>query len=93
MSVNQQQRRQRTGTGVATAFLVALCLVPAAAQDGTRPRLCPQDAPEGVRLPSRPGCDTVSERQRSSGDGFRDLGNGVSLKLGGRARLDVETRR
>lgn len=91
--MNHQHRRHHIGPGAAAALLAVLGLAPATAGGGTRPRLCPQDAPEGVHLPPRPGCDTVSERRPASGDGFRDLGNGVSLKLGGRARLDVETRR
>lgn len=59
---------------------------------GERPvsRLCPEDAPEGVRLPPRPGCrDEALRAAPRDGEGFVDLGNGTHLRVGGRTRLDV----
>ncbi|GJE42613.1 hypothetical protein [Methylobacterium soli] len=66
-----------------------------AARAGERPapaRLCPEDAPEGVRLPSRPGCGR-SVPGAAAADGFRDLGNGVKLRIGGRVSADYGVRR
>lgn len=57
---------------------------------GRRPvrPLCPEDAPEGVRLPPQPGCGKpVSPPRAAADDGFRDLG-GVKLRIGG--RVDAE---
>jgi hypothetical protein len=82
-----------------TALLVLVpCLAgPPAAGEPGRPRLCPEDAPEGVRLPPRAGCgraETTASQGRTQGrDGFRDLGNGVSVRIGGRAAAEFGVRR
>ncbi|MGU3540734.1 hypothetical protein [Methylobacterium sp. A54F] len=78
-----------------TALLVLVpCLVhPAAAGELGRPRLCPEDAPEGVRLPPRPGCGRAEAAVPRGRDGFRDLGNGVSVRVGGRAAAEFGVRR
>jgi len=76
--------------------LLAFCAVVlldagAWAGEGTRPRaarpLCPQDAPEGVRLPDRPGCSTAPEVRTPDAGGFRDVG-GVRLRIGGRVSAE-----
>ena len=64
----------------------ALCLGAGAAgaAERTPPHLCPENAPEGVRLPPRPGCGTERPKPTSAdAQGFRDLG-GVKLRVGGR---------
>ncbi|MDR7038783.1 hypothetical protein J2X36_003554 [Methylobacterium sp. BE186] len=65
----------------------------AAGDRSARPRLCPEDAPEGVRLPSRPGCGREPLRAPARGDGFVDLGNGVQVRINGRASADFGVRR
>lgn len=70
-------------------ILVALLCVggtlPVEAADRTAPaRLCPEDAPEGVRLPPRAGCAGQAQRRDAvDAQGFRDVG-GVKLRIGGR---------
>ena len=74
----------------------ALVLVPPAALAGERPapaRRCPEDAPEGVRLPPQPGCGRPDSRAAAAPDGFRDLGNGMKLRIGGRVSADYDVRR
>lgn len=88
----------RTGTGARrrlalAAGLCAVTLLARPAEAGERSRLCPQDAPEGVRLPQRPGCESREERPARGGDGFRDLGNGTQLRIGGRAGVEAGARR
>ncbi|NGM33317.1 hypothetical protein G4G93_05115 [Methylobacterium sp. DB0501] len=57
-----------------------------------RPRLCPQDAPPGVRLPDRPECrETPPAAVRATAPGFIDLGNGTSLRVSGRAAVEFGT--
>lgn len=56
------------------------------------PRLCPDDAPEGVRLPPRPNCKAAPRRAAKADDGFRDLG-GVRLRIGGRVGAEYGLRR
>ncbi|ACA17450.1 hypothetical protein M446_3039 [Methylobacterium sp. 4-46] len=81
------------------ALLVLLGLVAAAgaARGGeARPRLCPQDAPPGVRLPDRPGCREAPRPEplrAGPAPGFVDLGNGTQLRVGGRAVFEAGTRR
>ncbi|MEA1831487.1 hypothetical protein U8607_05260 [Methylobacterium durans] len=73
---------------------LALMVNPALAGDrSARPRLCPEDAPEGVRLPNRPGCGREPVRAPARSDGFVDLGNGVEVRIGGRASADFGVRR
>ncbi|MFE1598443.1 hypothetical protein [Methylobacterium sp. ID0610] len=56
-----------------------------------RPRLCPQDAPPGVRLPDRPECREAPPL-RAKAPGFVDLGNGTQLRISGRAGFEVGIR-
>jgi hypothetical protein len=65
-----------------------------AAEGPARPRLCAQDLPEGAHLPPQPGCDgrTVPAASREK-NGFRDLGEGVSVRIGGRAGAEFGARR
>lgn len=54
------------------------------AAERTPPHLCPENAPEGVRLPQRPGCGPARQKPALRDDqGFRDIG-GVKLRVGGR---------
>ena len=91
--VRGSNRAGRLAAGAAAGIAACLAVACATAAEGPRSRLCPQDAPEGVRLPPRAGCDTVTDRQRAEAGGFRDLGNGVTLRVGGRSRLDLYTGR
>jgi hypothetical protein len=57
----------------------------------------PADAPPGVRVPDRPGCQPLrpgkpAETRSKAGrePGFIDLGNGTEVRISGRVR--VETR-
>lgn len=76
------------------ALTLALALAAGAAQSAerpARPRFCPEDAPEGVRLPPQPGCGTREKAVRRD-DGFRDLG-GIQVKVGGRVGAEYGVRR
>ncbi|BCM87469.1 hypothetical protein NS228_03000 [Methylobacterium indicum] len=88
-------------TARSSAILALAVLVPAAValpavagERGVRPaRLCPQDAPPGVRLPDRPDCREAPQAVRSgAAPGFIDLGNGTSLRVSGRAAYEVGAR-
>ncbi|MBY0258660.1 hypothetical protein [Methylobacterium sp.] len=75
---------------VLLALLCLGALVPGAAGAGERPvppRLCPEDAPEGVRLPPRPDCGTGTRRPAAPSRGVHDLG-GVQLRIGGRVSAE-----
>lgn len=76
--------------------LMAILLAAGSAQAGevrARPRLCPEDLPDGAHLPAQAGC---AGRDRSPvkgrGDGFVDLGNGTSVRIGGRATAEYGVR-
>jgi hypothetical protein len=57
-------------------------------------RLCPDDLPEGAHLPPQPGCSGRDRApRRGRGDGFVDLGNGTSVRIGGRAAAEYGVRR
>lgn len=73
----------------------ALPLGPLAAAERREPsRVCPEDLPEGAHLPPQPGCAGASHAPaKSRGDGFVDLGNGTSVRIGGRAAADYGVRR
>lgn len=74
------------------ALLLAIAALPAAAgeRSAQRPRLCPQDAPPGVRLPDRPECrEAPPTSVRATAPGFVDLGNDTSLRVSGRAAYEV----
>lgn len=72
----------------------ALASVSVVAGEGPRRPPCPADAPQGVRLPDRPGC-AVREGvlPRRAPPGVIDFGDGASLRVGGRVRGEVEVRR
>lgn len=81
---------------------LAICLLaavlplgPLAAAERRGPsRLCPEDLPEGAHLPPQPGCTSAGQAAvKSHGDGFVDLGNGTSVRIGGRAAADYGVRR
>ncbi|KQT84883.1 hypothetical protein ASG51_02100 [Methylobacterium sp. Leaf465] len=56
----------------------------AGAAERTKPHLCPENAPEGVRLPPQPGCAAAGPKPAApDSQGFRDVG-GVKLRVGGR---------
>ncbi|GJD31789.1 hypothetical protein PMNALOAF_3052 [Methylobacterium adhaesivum] len=72
--------------------LLVLLLTPAVqAGEGARARAarlpCPQDAPEGVRLPDRPDCAGRLSPPARGDDGFREIG-GVRLRIGGRVSAE-----
>ncbi|MGH1572868.1 hypothetical protein ACRAWG_22045 [Methylobacterium sp. P31] len=76
------------------AFVVPLAAGAAqAAERPVRPRLCPDDLPEGVRLPPPPGCDAGARQPKSSRPGFYDLGNGTTVQIGGRTSAEYGMRR
>lgn len=91
--------RERRGKppAIALAVLVALLagsLSPArAAGTPERPRLCPEDAPEGVRLPPRPGCGSRGAPAPKRETGVYDLGNGTGIRIGGRIGAVFDARR
>jgi hypothetical protein len=71
---------------VSSAILIAATLAAGsalAAERPVRPRLCPDDLPDGAHLPVQAGCETATPA-KPRGDGFRDLGNGTSVRIGGR---------
>jgi hypothetical protein len=76
---------------LAALALAALALPAEAGERGPRrPRLCPQDAPPGIRLPDRPECrEAPPSAARTTAPGFIDLGNGTSLRVSGRAAYEV----
>lgn len=58
-----------------------------AAERTAPPRLCAEDLPDGAHLSALPACARVTARKPRS-DGFRDLGNGVSVRIGGRVSAE-----
>ncbi|GJE59323.1 hypothetical protein [Methylobacterium trifolii] len=58
-----------------------------------RPHLCPEDAPDGVRLPPQPGCGGRVDRADEARRGFHDLGDAVKVKIGGRVGAGYDVRR
>ena len=75
--------------------LALVLLVPASAvatKPETRPRFCAEDLPEGVRLPGTPPCPAASHRKPKA-DGFRDLGNGLSVRINGRVSSEYGVNR
>ncbi|MFC6792633.1 hypothetical protein ACFQE0_25610 [Methylobacterium komagatae] len=76
-------------------LLVLVLLVPIsalAAEPEARPRFCAEDLPEGVRLPGTPPCPAAPNRKPKA-DGFRDLGNGLSVRIGGRVSAEYGVNR
>lgn len=69
---------------LAIALALFLPIAAGAAERKPQARLCAEDLPEGAHLSALPTCAAVAAR-KPRGDGFRDLGNGVSVRIGGRA--------
>jgi hypothetical protein len=57
----------------------------AAEERPQRSRLCPENLPEGARLPPQPGCTGESERPKPRRTGVYDLGDGTTVQISGRA--------
>jgi hypothetical protein len=80
---------------VLAAGLVLIAAGPSFAKDCRR-----QDALPGVRVPLAAGCDPAKADKDSTGRlkagrelGFFDLGNGTQVRIGGRVRAEMGTRR
>ncbi|WP_230532168.1 hypothetical protein [Microvirga roseola] len=72
---------------------ILLGAAPALAKECRMPEL-----PPGARASLPPGCDKLlqkdaAEERLRGKDGFIDLGNGTSVRIGGRVRVEVGTRR
>ncbi len=80
-------------------LVLAAAAVAAASAAAAKECKPPADAPPGVRAPPAPGCAAgaaakpfAEEAARAGKEpGFVDLGNGSSLRVGGRVRVDVGT--
>ncbi|MWV25940.1 hypothetical protein FVE89_28990 [Methylobacterium sp. 2A] len=64
-----------------------------AAGQPARARLCPENLPEGVRLPPQPGCTDTARTPPTRRQGVYDLGDGTTLQIGGRASAEYGVRR
>lgn len=64
-----------------------------AAERPARPRLCPEDAPEGVRLPPQPGCGSRDATAPRRDTGFQEILPGTGIRIGGRASSTFDARR
>jgi hypothetical protein len=64
-----------------------------AAEQPRRSKLCPEDLPEGVRLPPQPGCGAGPLETRPRRPGSFDLGDGTTVQIGGRASTAFGVRR
>ena len=80
---------------LACTLLAAEAALAQAAERPDLARPCPGNLPEGVRLPPQPGCDAPGREPERKGvdEGFRDLGNGVSVRMNGRAGAEFGVRR
>ena len=77
------------------SLLALVLLIPAsshAAEPEPRPRFCAEDLPEGVRQPGTPPCPAAPHRKPKA-DGFRDLGDGLSVRIGGRVSAEYGVNR
>ncbi|MDP4004943.1 hypothetical protein [Methylobacterium sp. NEAU K] len=75
-------------------LLVSLAAgVAQAAEQPVRSRLCPDDLPDGVRLPPPPGCGQRVPKPKTRRDGFYDFGDGTTVQVGGRAGAEYGVRR
>ena len=74
-------------------FWTAPPLPAQAAERPVRPRLCPEDAPEGVRLPPQPGCGTREAAAPRRDAGFHEILPGTGIRIGGRAGSTFDMRR
>jgi hypothetical protein len=79
----------------ACLLAVPLLAGPAVAAERRIPaRLCPEDLPEGAHLPPQPGCAAAArDKVPARGNGFVDLSNGTSVRIGGRAGAEYGVRR
>lgn len=68
---------------IAIGLVLILPAAAGAAERKSQPTLCAEDLPEGAHLSALPACAGTAEH-KPRGDGFRDLGNGVSVRIGGR---------
>ncbi|SFM28875.1 hypothetical protein [Methylobacterium pseudosasicola] len=76
------------------ALTLLIAAAAAAAEQPVRSRLCPEDLPEGVRLPPHPGCDGPAQKPATpQRRGFYDLGDGTTVQIGGRAGAEFGARR
>ncbi len=66
---------------ILAALLLAAPAGAIAAERPARSALCPEDAPEGVRLPPRPGCPREGARPAPP---RRDFGSDLDIRVGGR---------
>lgn len=73
--------------------LIALTVAAHAAEQPLRARLCPENLPEGVRLPPQPGCTDNPRTPPTRRQGVYDLGDGSTLRIGGRAAAEYGVRR
>ncbi len=75
-------------------ILIALASGGALAAERPRSPLCPDTLPDGAHLPPQPGC-AGRERAPVGGreTGFVDLGNGTTVRIGGRAAAEYGVRR
>ncbi|MCJ2021110.1 hypothetical protein [Methylobacterium sp. E-065] len=64
-----------------------------AAEQPARSRLCPEDLPEGVRLPPQPGCAAGTRPAPTRREGVYDLGDGTTVRIGGHASATYGVRR
>ncbi|MCJ2049052.1 hypothetical protein [Methylobacterium sp. J-070] len=64
-----------------------------AAEAPRRSRLCPEDLPEGVHLPPPPGCGIDAGKPVPRRSGVYDLGDGTTVRVGGRASAEYGVRR
>ena len=64
-----------------------------AAEQPVRARLCPENLPEGVRLPPQPGCTETPRNPPARRPGVYDLGDGTTVRIGGRASAEYGVRR
>ncbi|GJE38820.1 hypothetical protein [Methylobacterium persicinum] len=68
---------------VPIALVLLLPGVATATEREAQRQICAKDLPEGAHLSALPACAETPPR-KADGHGFRDLGNGVSVRIGGR---------
>ena len=79
--------------GLAAGLSIAAPLPARATERPARPRLCPEDAPEGVRLPPQPGCGSREIPAPRRDSGFHEILPGTGIRIGGRASSSFDMRR
>lgn len=73
--------------------LVGLTGTAQAGEPPTRARLCPENLPDGVRLPPQPGCSDTPRTPPTRRQDVYDLGNGTTVRIGGRTSAEYGVRR